>query len=118
MKKWTAICVPFISAAACSATVPPVREPVRAAIYPGSEWERIATPEAAGYSSLRLEALRVSLAAGPTTGMLIVVGGRVLFEYGNTIETSYVASVRKSVVSMLYGKYVTSGRIPLEKSLR
>ena len=58
------------------------------------------------------------LGGGQTTGMLIVVGGRVLFEYGDTAEVSYIASARKSLVSMLYAKYVTNGTIPLGKSLR
>jgi CubicO group peptidase (beta-lactamase class C family) len=50
--------------------------------------------------------------------MLIVVGGRVLFEYGDVTEVSYIASARKSLVSMLYGKYITNGTIALDKTLR
>jgi CubicO group peptidase (beta-lactamase class C family) len=50
--------------------------------------------------------------------VLVIKSGRVLFEYGDVRETSYIASARKSVVSMLYGKYVHSGAIPLTKTLR
>ena len=88
------------------------------AVFPGAAWERIDRPESIGSSPTKLEALRKTLGAGQTTGMLIVVGGRVLFEYGNTAEVSYIASARKSIVSMLYGKYVTNRTIPLNKSLR
>jgi len=87
------------------------------AVFPGVAWERIDSPEAAGVTA-RLGALRATLGGGQTTGMLVVVDGRVLFEYGNTAEVSYIASARKSIVSMLYGKYVTNGTIPLGKSLR
>lgn len=90
----------------------------RHAVFPGAEWERIDTPQAAGSSTTRLDALRATLSGGQTTGMLIVVSGRVLFEYGNIAEVSYIASARKSIVSMLYGKYATNGTIPLGKSLR
>jgi CubicO group peptidase (beta-lactamase class C family) len=91
---------------------------VRPAIFPGAEWEHIDKPQSAGASTTRLDALRATLSAGQTTGMLVVVRGRVLFEYGNAAEVSYIASARKSIVSMLYGKYVTNGTIPLGKSLR
>ena len=74
--------------------------------------------EVGAYSASRLMALRTTLQAGDTTGMLIIVGGRVLFEYGNVSETSYIASVRKSMVSMLYGKYVATGAVRLDQTLR
>ena len=74
--------------------------------YPAAEWERVASPEAAGYSSARLDVLRAWLKTQDTTGMMVVASGRVLFEYGNVVETSKVASVRKSVLGMLFGKYI------------
>lgn len=84
---------------------------------PGRAWEPMRDPETQGYPLVGLSALRKTLAAGQTTGMMVVVGGRVLFEYGDTTETSYVASVRKSLISMLYGKQVASGAIPLDATL-
>jgi CubicO group peptidase (beta-lactamase class C family) len=86
--------------------------------FPGSAWTRIEDPREVGSDAARIEELRTLLGRGQTTGMMVVVGGRVLFEYGDTSELSYVASVRKSIVSMLYGKYVTNGVIPRGKSLR
>lgn len=38
--------------------------------------------------------------------MMVVAGGRVLFEYGDVAESNKVASVRKSVLGMLYGRHV------------
>jgi CubicO group peptidase (beta-lactamase class C family) len=84
---------------------------------PGREWEPLPDPEAHGYPAARLSSLRTTLAAGQTTAMMVVVGGRVVFEYGDTAETSYVASVRKSLLSMLYGKHVAGGAISLEATL-
>ena len=50
--------------------------------------------------------------------MVAIVGGRQLFEYGDVKRLSYLASVRKSILAMLYGKYVENGTIPLGKTLR
>lgn len=87
-------------------TRPSEYTPRRGSTYPGIEWEKVASPEAAGYSSERLNILRAWLKTQNTTGMMVVLGGRVLFEYGNVAEISKIASVRKSVLGMLFGKYV------------
>jgi CubicO group peptidase (beta-lactamase class C family) len=52
-----------------------------------------------------------------TTGFVAVVGGRVLMDYGDLQAISYLASVRKSVLSMLYGIYVERGAIDLDQTL-
>lgn len=87
-------------------------------VFPGKEWERIERPESVGFYSARLKALREWLAALDTTAMMVVVGGRSLFEYGDLQHLSYLASVRKSILAILYGKYVENGTIPLDKTLR
>jgi CubicO group peptidase (beta-lactamase class C family) len=77
---------------------------------PGATWTRV-KPEAVRYSSARLESLRAWLKTLDTKAMLVAVHGQVIFEYGDLAHASKVASVRKSVLSMLYGPYVMSGRI-------
>src|SRR4051794_40775585 len=52
-----------------------------------------------------------------TTSMLVLSKGKRGFEYGNVQETSYVASARKSLTSMLYGPSVEGGKIHLDWSL-
>ncbi len=86
--------------------------------FPGADWERIAKPESAGFSTARLEALRGWLSSIDTTAVFVAVGGRVLFEYGDVKHLSYLASVRKSVLAMLYGKYVENGTIKLDTTLK
>jgi CubicO group peptidase (beta-lactamase class C family) len=86
-------------------------------VYPGAEWERVSSPEAAGYNSAKLAELTAYLRTLDTTGMMVVVGGRVLFTYGNLDTLTYLASVRKSILAMLYGNYVASGVIDLNKTL-
>jgi len=87
-------------------------------VFPGKEWERIEKPESIGYSSARLQSLRGWLQSLDTTAMIVSVGGRSLLEYGDLTHQSYLASVRKSVLAILYGKYVENGKIQLDKTLR
>jgi CubicO group peptidase (beta-lactamase class C family) len=61
--------------------------------------------------------VRAELKPLATTGFIAIAGGRVLMEYGDVKAVSYLASVRKSILSMLFGNYVTSGRIKLDKTL-
>ncbi|MEW6211443.1 MAG: serine hydrolase [Acidobacteriota bacterium] len=86
--------------------------------FPGKEWERIEKPESVGFSSVRLQALRAWVQSLDTTALMVVVGGRSLFEYGDLTHLSYLASVRKSVLAILFGKYVENGAISLNKTLR
>ena len=86
-------------------------------VYPGAQWEMIATPEEAGYSSEVLERVRKYADALETTGLMVVVGGRVLLQHGDVEQLSYLASVRKSILAMLYGRYVEDGTINLNWTL-
>lgn len=51
------------------------------------------------------------------TGLVIVHKGEIIFQYGDITENSYIASCRKSVLAMLYGKYVENGSIDLNKTI-
>ncbi|PTX61446.1 CubicO group peptidase (beta-lactamase class C family) [Kordia periserrulae] len=52
-----------------------------------------------------------------TTSMLVLENGKVVFEYGDVSEISNVSTVRKGIVSLLYGKYVENGLIELNQTL-
>lgn len=52
------------------------------------------------------------------TGLVIVHKGEIIFEYGDVEENSYIASVRKSVLSILYGKFVEDKTIDLNKTVK
>jgi CubicO group peptidase (beta-lactamase class C family) len=49
--------------------------------------------------------------------MVAIVGGKIAYEYGDLARVSYLASVRKSILAMLYGNYVKSGVIRLDRTL-
>ena len=86
-------------------------------VNPGNDWER-STPEQQGYSSKRLNALKAYLASLDTTAMIAVHKGKVFFEYGDTARQGFqLTSVRKSLLALLYGKYVANGQINTEATL-
>lgn len=90
---------------------------IKGDVAPGAEWQRT-SPESVGYSSSKLEALRGWLKTQDTSSMVVVVQGRIIFSYGDLSHTSKVASVRKSVLGMLYGNYVFNGTIDLGKTVK
>ena len=86
-------------------------------VFPAETWERNPDPASVGYSSAGLENVRAYLETLNTSAFMAVAGGKVLFEYGDLTELSYLASVRKSILAILYGKYVTDNTIRLATTL-
>jgi len=85
--------------------------------YPDSAWAEVGELAAAGYDPARYDALRAAAAAAGTSAMLVVAGGRVVFVFGDVARPTYLASARKSVVSVLYGRYVADGTVRLDATL-
>lgn len=102
---------------ACAGLKGPAAAKAPVAVFPGVEWAKIAKPEKAGWSQAGLDAVVEQAKTLPTTGLVVVAGGKVVLEYGDVVELSYLASVRKSVLAMLYGNYVASGKVRLDKTL-
>jgi CubicO group peptidase (beta-lactamase class C family) len=110
----------LLSCTASSPSRPSAVSPVSLAAgsaFPGAEWEQIADPRSVGWTTSALDTVRFELSKLPTTGFMAVVGGRVLMSYGDVTTVSYLASARKSVLSMMMGNYVQRGVIDLNKSL-
>jgi CubicO group peptidase (beta-lactamase class C family) len=84
---------------------------------PGTSWERFSSPEAAGFRSASLNTLEQTLFTKPTTSLLVVKGGKIVYSYGDISHVSYLASARKSILSILYGKCVGNGTIDLNKTV-
>jgi len=91
-------------------------------VFPAAEWEYVWRDtdalESYGWSAQGLrEAWQFIRDSSNTTGLMVIDRGRVVFEFGDVEELSYLASCRKSVLAMLYGKYVEDGTIDLNKTL-
>lgn len=97
---------------------PQVADPIHPSepVYPGVTWDR-ANARSLGWSIEKLkEACRLSEDMMPTA-VMIVQGGRVIYEWGDVSKRVKVSSVRKSFLSALYGIYVQEGVIDLDKTL-
>lgn len=79
-------------------------------------WEDI-DPTAAGWSAERLEAARLEAKSLRPTALMVVQDGRVIARWGDTSRKVNMASVRKSLLSALYGSAIAEGRIKLSASL-
>ena len=88
-------------------------------VVPGETWESYASAGKAGFSDDGLETLREAADAGNTHSMMIIRKGKVVFSYGDVAQTegTYLASVRKSILTMLMGEHVESGLINLDATL-
>src|SRR5690349_6742007 len=81
-------------------------------VYPDSAWDRITNPGDYGWDINKLSQFRKFIIdSAHTTGMMVIQNGKALFEFGDVQELSYLASCRKSVLSMLYGPFVENRTI-------
>ncbi|MCJ8148240.1 serine hydrolase domain-containing protein [Shinella sedimenti] len=79
-------------------------------------WEDV-DPAVAGWSVERLEAARLQSKKLKPTALMIVQDGRVIARWGDTSRKVNMASVRKSLLSALYGIAVADGWIDLSSTL-
>ena len=89
------------------------------AIYPTKEagWS-VAAPEKYGFDSEKLKDVeKFIINKTNATGVEVIVGGEEIFRYGAVDRLSYIASCRKSILAMLYGKYVENGTINLKETI-
>jgi CubicO group peptidase (beta-lactamase class C family) len=105
-------CTPRVEAPAATSSDAATR-----AVYPIPSWTPIDEAASARWSRAGLDSVRARLSTLSTTGMMAVVGGRVLLEHGDVQAVSYLASVRKSVLSMLFGIAVANGTVHLDRTL-
>jgi CubicO group peptidase (beta-lactamase class C family) len=86
-------------------------------VFPSATWEEYSGTSESGFTPDGVTSVMMMLRDLPTTSLMVVAGGKIAFKYGDVAEVSYLASVRKSILSMLFGNYVESGAIDLERTI-
>ncbi|MGI9449045.1 MAG: serine hydrolase domain-containing protein [Geminicoccaceae bacterium] len=87
------------------------------AVYPSLRWQRYETVEQAGWSEQALaEAKRFSEKIG-SAAVMVVFNGAVLAHWGQIERRFMCHSIRKSLLSALYGQAVSQGCIDLDEAL-
>ncbi len=105
---------------ACSATAQPAPGSTKPPdVFPGTSWDRVAALEKAGWSSEKLAAARQFAETDSihTSAVMIVQGGEVVDQWGDFDKKIDAYSVRKSLISALYGIYSSEGRIDINETL-
>ena len=87
------------------------------AIIPGADWEKAARRRPRAFAAQASKRSRPQLVTLPTTAFMVVSGGSVAYSYGDVTQACYLASARKSILSMLFGKYVANGTINLDRTM-
>ena len=90
----------------------------RKGAFDGVELDQYKTVELAGFDKNKLKALSQYIDDNArTTGLVVLYDGKLLYQYGDVKKVSYIASCRKSVLSMLYGKHIENGTINLNETI-
>ena len=72
------------------------RRPATPSPWPGATWEHVSSPESIGWSSAKLKAADDYSRTISTEAVFVVVGGKVLTEWGQTTRKLKLHSIRKS----------------------
>ena len=116
--RWTSICSLVVLTLTCLAQAG--AQISTDSIFPAKTWQYVARTDLQTYGWTP-DVLQKTTAfirdSSHTTGLVVVDRGRVVYQYGDIQELSYLASVRKSILSMLYGYWVENGTIKLDTTL-
>jgi len=87
--------------------------------FPGTSWNRVYSLEAAGWSKEKLSAARKYAASDSihSSAVMVVQGGEVVDQWGDIDRKIDSYSVRKSLISALYGIYASEGVIDVNQTL-
>ena len=83
---------------------------------PPDRFERI-TPAQAGYSAEKLQALAGFLEQAGSDSLLLLHDGKVFFEWGDIRKKRLIHSMRKSLLSGVYGAYAGRAELNLQQTL-
>ncbi|MBI5324199.1 MAG: serine hydrolase [Ignavibacteriae bacterium] len=85
--------------------------------YPGKNWLMYKTPEEAGWSSNKLKDANKLYNQMNASAVMVIYNGNILLSYGDVNRRFLIHSIRKSIISALYGIYVDEGKIDINNTL-
>ena len=88
-----------------------------AEIWPTNEWQEVETPEHVGWSAEKLDRAFAYAEVIGSAAIMIVDDGTVVDTWGDVTHNYQCHSMRKSLLSALYGIYVDEGKIELDATL-
>jgi CubicO group peptidase (beta-lactamase class C family) len=87
--------------------------------FPGTSWNRTSSLQAAGWSEEKLAAAQKYATSDSihTSAVMVIQGGEVVDQWGDINKKIDSYSVRKSLLSALYGIYASEGVIDINQTL-
>ena len=86
-------------------------------IFPAVKWMRYETSEEAGWSSEKLSAIQEMSDKAGSAAVMAIYNGAVLTQWGQTSRRYMCHSVRKSLLSALYGIAVDKGDVDIDETI-
>lgn len=86
-------------------------------VFPGQTWPKVGKPEELGWSSERLAVARQHSVAISSAAVFVAHHGRVVAEWGETTKRFNIHSIRKSILSALYGMPGLAEKIDLNATM-
>ncbi len=86
-------------------------------VFPAAHWQQYETAEEAGWSSAKLAEVQKLLYVAGSAAVMVIYDGAVLAQWGQTERRYKCHSMRKSILSALYGIAVADGNIELEETI-
>lgn len=77
-------------------------KPEGSLVFPSATWEEYSGISESGFTPAGVTSVLMMLRDPPTTSLMVLAGGRIAFKYSDVTEVSYLASARKSILSMLF----------------
>ena len=84
---------------------------------PGRSWMQYASPEEAGWSSAKLKEVKAFSEEIGSSAFMIIYDGKIVDQWGEPERRFMCHSVRKSLLSALYGIYVDEGTVDISKTM-
>ncbi len=76
------------------------------------------TPQSSGFSAVKLDSLSKFLTSAGSSSLILLVDGKIIFEWGKTDYKHTIHSIRKPLINALYGIYVEKGIIDTTATLQ
>ncbi len=85
---------------------------------PTERWQKYASPELAGWSSEKLKKAEAFADSIGSSAFMLIQDGKVVVAWGDISRRFMCHSVRKSLLSALYGFYADAGELDLNNTLK
>lgn len=86
-------------------------------IFPGKHWERVVNPAEFGFDQGKLSQARSLCPSTGAAAVVVVYDGRLLLTWGFPSRRYPCHSIRKSLLSSLYGQAAAEGKVDLNHTL-